>query len=188
MMAAGSFHATRTNGTVSVCEMACSMGRTLPSSEVPCCKSTHSASKPWRAMISAEKLWAMESQPKVEGLPSRHICLILFSRIVAPSFIRAFVRCYLARSLPEKGRACSAQSAPEYSRASCQDARQTRVAPRSIIKNQQAKLLILPKQALNEAKYFPIVRDVRTVFLGSAELCNEAILSNFAQAVLFLQS
>jgi len=39
MIVAGSFHATRTTGTVSVCEIACSMGQTLFISAVPCCKS-----------------------------------------------------------------------------------------------------------------------------------------------------
>ena len=53
MIAAGSFHATRTTGTVSVCEIACSMGRTSPISAVPCCRSTHSASNPWCAITSA---------------------------------------------------------------------------------------------------------------------------------------
>ena len=46
IIAAGSFHATRTNGTVSVCDIACSIGRTSFISDVPCCKSTHKASKP----------------------------------------------------------------------------------------------------------------------------------------------
>jgi hypothetical protein len=46
MMVAGSFQATRSTGTVSVCEIACSKGPTYFISAVPCCKSMHSASKP----------------------------------------------------------------------------------------------------------------------------------------------
>ena len=53
MMVAGSFHGTRTTGTVSVCEMACSIGHTSFMSVSPCCMSTTRASKPCRAMISA---------------------------------------------------------------------------------------------------------------------------------------
>jgi hypothetical protein len=53
MMAAGSFQATRTTGTVSVCEIACNSGATSFISDVPCCRSTQRASKPWRAMTSA---------------------------------------------------------------------------------------------------------------------------------------
>src|SRR4051812_1783602 len=81
MMAAGSFQATRTTGTVSVCEIACSIGATSFISEVPCCRSTHSASKPWRAMTSAVNPCDTESQPSDTHFPSRHICLILFGRI-----------------------------------------------------------------------------------------------------------
>ncbi len=88
MIAAGSFQATRTTGTVSVCEIACSMGRTSPNSAVPCCMSTHSASKPWRAIISAEKPWDMESHPKVAHFPSRHILLTLLFRIGNPPKLR----------------------------------------------------------------------------------------------------
>src|ERR1700735_1679736 len=84
MMVAGSFHATRTTGTVSVCEIACSMGPTSFISAVPCCRSTHRASKPWRAMTSAVRPWDTESQPSVTHLPACHICLILFGRIVTP--------------------------------------------------------------------------------------------------------
>src|SRR5436189_124056 len=49
MIVAGSFHGTRTTGTVSVCEIACSIGHTSFMSVSPCCMSTTSASKPWRA-------------------------------------------------------------------------------------------------------------------------------------------
>ena len=85
MIAAGSFHATRTTGTVSVCEIACSIGHRLAMSVSPCCMSTTSASKPCRAMTSAVKPLETESQPMVTHLFSRHICFILFGRIVAPS-------------------------------------------------------------------------------------------------------
>jgi len=84
MMVAGSFHGTRTTGTVSVCEIACSIGQTSFMSVSPCCMSTTSASKPWRAMISAVNPWDTESQPIVTNRPSRQICLILFGRILAP--------------------------------------------------------------------------------------------------------
>src|SRR5471030_994746 len=84
MIAAGAFHATRTTGTVSVCEIACSNGPTSFISAVPCCRSTHRASKPWRAMTSAVNPWDTESQPRVAHCPVCHICLILFGRMVAP--------------------------------------------------------------------------------------------------------
>ena len=84
MMVGGSFHGTRTIGTVSVCEIACSIGHTSFMSVVPCCMSTQRASKPWRAITSAVKPWDTESQPRVTNFPSRHICLILFARTVAP--------------------------------------------------------------------------------------------------------
>src|SRR5262249_27327821 len=84
MMAAGSFHATRTTGTVSVCEIACSRGPTSFISEVPCWRSTHRASKPWRAMTSAVNPWETEIQASVTHWPACHICLILLGRIVAP--------------------------------------------------------------------------------------------------------
>jgi hypothetical protein len=40
-------------------------------------------------MTSAVNPWDTESQPRVAHCPARHICLILFGRIVAPlvSFI-----------------------------------------------------------------------------------------------------
>src|SRR5215831_18260769 len=84
MMVAGSFHGTRTTGTVSVCEIACSIGQTSFISVVPCCMSMHRVSKPCRAMISAVNPWEIESQPIVTYCPARHICLILFGRTVAP--------------------------------------------------------------------------------------------------------
>ena len=84
MIAAGSFQATRTTGTVSVCEIACSIGATSFISDVPCCRSTHRASKPWRAMTSAVNPWETESQPSVTHFPAFHICLILFGRMVVP--------------------------------------------------------------------------------------------------------
>jgi hypothetical protein len=82
MMVAESFHGTRTTGTVSVCEMACSIGQTSDMSVVPCCMSTHRVSKPWRAITSAVKPWEIESQPMVTHVSSRHNCLIRFGRIV----------------------------------------------------------------------------------------------------------
>ena len=82
MMAAGSFQATRTTGTVSVCEMACSIGATSLISDRPCCRSTHSASKPSRAITSAVKVWDTESQPSDTHCPACHFCLILFCRMV----------------------------------------------------------------------------------------------------------
>jgi hypothetical protein len=84
MIVAGSFHGTRTIGTVSVCEIACSIGHTSFMSVSPCCMSTHSASKPWRAMTSAVKPCETESQPSVTKRPSLQICLILFGRTVTP--------------------------------------------------------------------------------------------------------
>src|SRR5215510_16306489 len=84
MMVAGSFHGTRTTGTVSVCEIACSIGQTSFISVVPCCMSMHRVSKPCRAMTSAVNPWEIESQPIVTYCPARHICLILFGRTVAP--------------------------------------------------------------------------------------------------------
>ncbi len=85
MMAAGSFQATRTTGTVSVCEIACSIGATSLISAVPCCRSTHRASKPWRAITSALNPCERESQPSVTHFLARHISLILFLRMVVPS-------------------------------------------------------------------------------------------------------
>jgi hypothetical protein len=55
-------------------------------SVVPCCMSTQRASKPWRAITSAVNPWDTESQPNVTNFPSRHICLILFGRTVAPRY------------------------------------------------------------------------------------------------------
>src|SRR5712691_8525463 len=81
MIVAGSFHGTRTTGTVSVWEIAWSMGHTSFMSVRPCCMSTTRTSKPWRAMISAVNPWETESQPIVTHLPSRQICFILFARI-----------------------------------------------------------------------------------------------------------
>ncbi len=78
MIAAGSFQATRTTGTVSVCEIACSIGATSLISAVPCWRSTHRASKPCRAMTSAVNPWDTESQPSVTHFFARHISLILF--------------------------------------------------------------------------------------------------------------
>src|ERR671918_1487917 len=85
MMAAGSFHATRTTGTVSVCEIACSIGQRLAMSVRPCCMSTTSASKPCRAITSAVKPLETESQPIVTHRFSRQSCLILFARMVSIS-------------------------------------------------------------------------------------------------------
>ena len=87
MMMAGSFHGTRTTGTVSVWEIACSIGQRSPKSVSPCCMSTQSASKPWRAMTSAVKPLGTESQPRDTHLFSRHSCLIRFGRIVAPRVV-----------------------------------------------------------------------------------------------------
>src|SRR4030095_14646587 len=84
MIVAGSFHGTRTTGTVSVCEIACSIGQTSFISVVPCCMSMHRVSKPRRAMTSAVNPWEIESQPIVTYCPACHICLILFGRTVAP--------------------------------------------------------------------------------------------------------
>src|SRR4030095_9540494 len=84
MIVGGSFHGTRTTGTVSVCEMACSIGHTSFMSVSPCCMSTTSASKPWRAMTSAVNPWDTESHPIVTHFPSLHICFILFGRTVVP--------------------------------------------------------------------------------------------------------
>src|SRR5215475_6370155 len=92
MIAAGSFQATRTTGTVSVCEIACNSGATSFISEVPCWRSTHRASKPWRAMTSAVRPCETETQPRVGHLPAFHICLILFWRMVALSRFRAHHR------------------------------------------------------------------------------------------------
>src|SRR4029434_5512500 len=87
MMVAGSFHGTRTTGTVSVCEIACSIGQTSLISVVPCCMSMHSVSKPCRAMTSAVNPWEIESQPIVTYCSARHICLILFGRTVTPLIV-----------------------------------------------------------------------------------------------------
>ncbi len=85
MMVSGWFQATRTNGTVSVCETAWSMGNRSFNSLLPCCMSMQSASNPWRAITSAVSPWDTDSHPKVAHFPSRHICLILFDRMVFPS-------------------------------------------------------------------------------------------------------
>src|SRR5205807_10022476 len=87
MMVAGSFHGTHTTGTVSVCEIACSIGQTSFISVVPCCMSMHRVSKPCNAMTSAVNPWEIESQPIVTYCPARHICLILFGRTVAPRVV-----------------------------------------------------------------------------------------------------
>src|SRR5262249_5650016 len=84
MIVAGSFHATRTTGTVSVCEIACSIGHRFAMSVRPCCMSTTRASNPWRAMTSAVKPLEIDSQPILTQRPSRHSCLLLFGRILAP--------------------------------------------------------------------------------------------------------
>src|SRR5262249_12326024 len=91
MMAAGSFQATRTTGTVSVCEIACNIGATSLISDVPCCRSTHRASKPWRAMTSAVKPCETESQPSVGHFLARHISLILFRRMALLPFVLRFL-------------------------------------------------------------------------------------------------
>ena len=86
MIEGGSFQATRTTGTTSVCEIACSIGRTLFHSLVPCWRSMQSASKPpWRAITSAVKLLATESQPRVTHFLAAHSSLILFLRTVVSS-------------------------------------------------------------------------------------------------------
>src|SRR2546425_12372535 len=87
MMVAGSFHGPHTTGTVSVCEIACSIGQTSFISVVPCCMSMHRVSKPCNAMTSAVNPWEIESQPIVTYCPARHICLILFGRTVAPRVV-----------------------------------------------------------------------------------------------------
>src|SRR2546428_399486 len=87
MIVGGSFHGTRTTGTVSVCEIACSIGQTSFMSVSPCCMSTTRASNPCRAMTSAVNPWDTESHPSVTHFLSRHICLILFGRTVAPRVV-----------------------------------------------------------------------------------------------------
>src|SRR5256884_2158465 len=87
MIVAGSSHGPRTTGAVSDCEIAWSIGQTSLMSVVPCCMSTQRASKPCRAMTSAVNPWENESQPSVTNRPSRHICLILFGRTVAPRVV-----------------------------------------------------------------------------------------------------
>ena len=52
-MVARSRYATRTAGTVSFCEVACSKGATSCISEAPYCRWTHRTSKPWRTIASA---------------------------------------------------------------------------------------------------------------------------------------
>src|SRR4051812_23735259 len=85
MMSLGLFQLTRTNGTTSVCEIACSIGRTLFISLVPCWRSTVRASKPpWRAITSAEKLWPTDSQPMVAHFLAAQISLIFFFRMADP--------------------------------------------------------------------------------------------------------
>src|SRR5215471_19370812 len=66
MMMAGSFHGTRTMGTVSVCEMACSIGQSVLMSVNP---------------------WDTESQPIVTHVFSRHICLTRLGRTVTPRVV-----------------------------------------------------------------------------------------------------
>ena len=84
MMVAGSFHGTRTNGTVGLRDRLHRQRWFI--STVPCWRSTQSASKPpWRAITSAENPWAMDSQPNVAHLLLRQISLILFARIAIPS-------------------------------------------------------------------------------------------------------
>jgi hypothetical protein len=87
MLVAGSFHGTRTTGTVSVCEMVCSIGQTSVISVVPCGMSRHRGSKPYRAMPSAVNPWAIESQPIVTYCPARPIGLILFGRTGTPFLV-----------------------------------------------------------------------------------------------------
>ena len=77
MIVAGSFHGTRTTGTVSVCDIACSIGQRSAMSVVPCCMSTQSASNPCRAMTSAVKPCDTDSQPSVTHFLSRHSLLDL---------------------------------------------------------------------------------------------------------------
>src|SRR5499433_3402599 len=87
MMVAGSFHGTRTTGTVSVCEIACSIGKTSLISAMPCCMSMHRVSKFCCVITFAVNPWEIESQPIVTYCPVRHICLILFGRTVAPPVV-----------------------------------------------------------------------------------------------------
>src|SRR2546430_1996230 len=87
MIVGGSFHGTRTTGTVSVCEIAWSIGQTSFMSVSPCCMSTTRASNPCRAMTSAVNPWDTESHPSVTHFLSRHICLILFGRTVTPRVV-----------------------------------------------------------------------------------------------------
>src|SRR5262245_19227359 len=104
MMVAGSFQGTRTTGTVSVWEMACSMGHRSLMSVVPCCMSTQRASKPWRAMTSAVNPWDTESQPSVTNRPSRQICLILFGLTIAPRWVCLRALDDHHRDLPRRAR------------------------------------------------------------------------------------
>src|SRR5438270_573965 len=79
-MCAGSFHGTRTSGTVLVVEMPCSIVTIVWYSIMPCCMSTTRESQPACAMTSAEKLEGTPSQLFTTALPSAQICLMRFSR------------------------------------------------------------------------------------------------------------
>ena len=86
-MCAGSFHGTRTNGTTSVVENACSMCTMVWYSIMPCCISTTRESQPICAITSAEKLDGMPHQLLMPALPPAQISRIRFARAII-----AFVR------------------------------------------------------------------------------------------------
>ena len=80
MSSIGSFHGTRTMGTVLVVEMACSMNWRLWISKAECSASRTSQSKPMWAIISAERVPSRRIQVPIEGLPARRRAFAMFVR------------------------------------------------------------------------------------------------------------
>src|SRR5215210_7607089 len=81
-MRPGSFHGTRTKGTVSVVEIACSICTRLASSTGPCCMSTVRLSHPACAITSAEKELGTCNHPFTTVPPSRQMLFRRFSLIL----------------------------------------------------------------------------------------------------------
>src|SRR5215218_1244477 len=84
MMGPGSFHGTLTTGTVSVVEIAWSIGTRLPYVTGPCCISMVRLSHPACAITSAEKELGTCNHPFTAVSPSRQIFFRRFSLTFDP--------------------------------------------------------------------------------------------------------
>ena len=81
MMIHGSFHGTRTNGIVSVVEIARSMFIASASPMRPCCMSTQSQSKPACAMTSVVCALGALSHAPIVFCPARQARSVVFGRM-----------------------------------------------------------------------------------------------------------